>query len=87
MDSFNTVTSAAYILLMFVSTMFYPIVNMPDWFRGAAYLNPVTWQVDLLRFSLLGSGTPNIILLEGVAYGVFTMISLALAVRALGRVA
>ena len=59
MDSFNTVTSAAYILLMFVSTMFYPIVNMPGWFRAAAYLNPVTWQVDLLRFSLLGTGTPQ----------------------------
>jgi ABC-2 type transport system permease protein len=87
MDSFNTVTSAAYILLMFVSTMFYPITNMPGWFRGAAYLNPVTWQVDLLRFSLLGTGTPSVILIEGAAYIAFTMISLALAARALNRAA
>ena len=83
MDSFNTVTSAAYILLMFVSTMFYPIVNMPGWFRAAAYLNPVTWQVDLLRFTLLGTGAPTVILLEGVAFVVFALLCLAFAVRAL----
>src|SRR5688572_29533774 len=35
MDSFNTFTSAAYIILMFISTMFYPIDQLPSWFRGA----------------------------------------------------
>jgi ABC-2 type transport system permease protein len=87
MDSFNTVTSAAYIILMFISTMFYPITDLPDWFQGAAYLNPMTWQVDLLRFSLLGIGTPSVILMETVAFGTFTMICLALAVHALDSVA
>ena len=49
--------------------------------------NPMTWQVDLLRFSLLGAGTPSVLLLEAVAFAVFTAISLAFAVRALARVA
>jgi ABC-2 type transport system permease protein len=87
MDSFNTVMSAAYIILMFISTMFYPITDLPGWFRRAAQLNPMTWQVDLLRFSLLGTGTPAVILMEGAAFVAFTMISLALAVRALDRAA
>ncbi len=85
MDAFNTVTSAAYILLMFFSTMFYPISDLPAWFRWAAYLNPMTWQVDLLRFSLLGVGAPFALLLEAAALVVFAVICLAFAARALNR--
>jgi ABC-2 type transport system permease protein len=87
MDSFNTLTSAAYILLMFLSTMFYPLDGLPAWFQTAAMLNPMTWQVDLLRFSLLGSGTSTVLMLEAAAFAVFTAISLAFAVRSLNRVA
>ena len=32
MDAFNTFTSAAYIFLMFLSTMFYPLAELPGWF-------------------------------------------------------
>ena len=87
MDAFNTVTSAAYILLMFFSSMFYPLTNLPVWFRVPAYLNPMTWQVDLLRFSLLGIGSPNVLVLEGIALAIFTIVCLTLAVRALNRAA
>lgn len=34
--------------------------------------------MDLLRFSLLGTGTPTLMLLEGLAFGVFTMVCLVL---------
>jgi ABC-2 type transport system permease protein len=85
MDSFNTVLSAAYILLMFFSSMFYPLTNVPSWFRVLAYLNPMTWQVDLLRFSLLGVGSANALLLEGTAVIAFAVATLVLAVRALNR--
>lgn len=51
MDSFNTFTSAAYIILMFLSSMFYPMDQLPQWFRALAWLNPMTWQVEVLRFS------------------------------------
>ena len=87
MDAFNTVTSAAYILLMFFSSMFYPLTNLPIWFRVPAYLNPMTWQVDLLRFSLLGIGSPNALLIEGAALVLFAVGCLTLAVRALNRAA
>lgn len=87
MDAFNTVVSAAYILLMFFSSMFYPLTNLPGWFRVPAYLNPMTWQVDLLRFSLLGVGTMPALIIEGIALGLFTLACLMLAVRALNRAA
>jgi ABC-2 type transport system permease protein len=87
MDAFNTATSALYIMLMFLSSMFYPLVDMPAWFRLVAYLNPMTWQVDLLRFSLLGTGTPGLLLIEAAAFGAFILVALALASRALDRVA
>jgi ABC-2 type transport system permease protein len=83
MDAFNTCTSAAYIFLMFFSTMFYPLDKLPAWFQLAARVNPMTWQVDLLRFSLLGTGAPVILLVEGLAFGLFTLVCLAFAVRAL----
>ncbi len=87
MDAFNTVLSAAYILLMFFSSMFYPLNNLPIWFRIPAYLNPMTWQVDLLRFSVLGVGSPIPLLLEGAALLIFAFVCLVLAVRALNRAA
>jgi ABC-2 type transport system permease protein len=87
MDSFNTLTSASYILLMFLSSMFYPLTDLPVWFRWMAYLNPMTWQVDLFRFGLLGVGTPWSLVLEGLAMCVFAVACLALAVRALNRAA
>lgn len=87
MDAFNTVTSAAYILLMFFSSMFYPLANLPVWFRIPAYLNPMTWQVDLLRFSLLGIGSFRAVILEAIALVLFTVVCLTFAVRALNRAA
>ncbi len=87
MDAFNTVLSAAYILLMFFSSMFYPLSDLPIWFRVPAYLNPMTWQVDLLRFSLLGVGSPSQLMMEGAAVVLFAVVCLALAVRALNRAA
>ena len=87
MDSFNTITSAAYILLMFLSTMFYPLDGLPMWFQILAMLNPMTWQVDILRFSLLGTGDATTLALEAIAFLAFSGVSLVFAVRALNRVA
>ncbi len=85
MDAFNTVTSAAYIILMFLSTMFYPVDQLPAWFRSLAWLNPMTWQVDVLRFSLLGIGSGATALVEFVGFMAFTLICLSLAVRTIDR--
>ena len=84
-DSFNTVTSICYILLMFASSLFYPLENLPAWFRICARLNPVTWQTDVLRFTTLGVGDLNVVLWEAAAFMVFTTITFFAAVRALNH--
>ena len=50
--------------LFFASNAIYPLSMMPDWLRILARVNPLTYQVDLLRglmvqggHSVLGFGT------------------------------
>ncbi len=85
MDSFNTFTSASYIVLMFISTLFYPIEQLPAWFRVGAMFNPMTWQVDALRYTLLGLGSAPTVLVEALAFMVFSLICLWFAGREISR--
>lgn len=87
MDDFNTFTSACYILLMFLSTMFYPIHDLPVWFKCVARMNPMTWQVDLLRFSTLGIGEPGLVMVQTLAFCAFSVGCLTLSIRAINRAA
>lgn len=83
MDAYNAVVGVMYVLMMFLSSMFYPLQTMPGWFKAVSYLNPITWQVDLLRFGLLGLGTSSTLLMEAAALAVFTVVSLVITLRAL----
>jgi ABC-2 type transport system permease protein len=87
MDVFYAVTSAAFLILTFFSSMFYPLEGLPPWFQVVAYLNPITWQADLARFALLGIGEHTTLLYEGAALTVFCGVCLAFAVRSLNRLA
>ncbi len=82
-DVFNSVTSVFYFVFLFASSIFYPLEPLPRWFRGAALANPVTWQVDLLRFASIGVGAPRQVLLEALAFAAFAVLSFVLAVRCL----
>ncbi len=72
-NAYHTTTSALYLLLMFVSNLFYPTDRLPDWIRWMAWLNPVTWQVDLLRNATYGAGESMTIALEAAASLLFTL--------------
>jgi len=82
-DLFNSVTSVFYFVFLFASSIFYPLEPLPAWFRAVALANPVTWQVDLLRFSSIGVGEPRHIAVEAAAFAVFSLASFAYAVRCL----
>jgi ABC-2 type transport system permease protein len=82
-DAFNTVTSVFYFVFLFFSSMFYPLEPLPAAFRAVALANPITWQVDVLRYATIGYGAPMPIALEAVGFVVFSVISLVLASRAL----
>jgi ABC-2 type transport system permease protein len=82
-DAFNTVTSIFYFVFLFASSMFYPLDPLPPAFRAIAYANPITWQVDILRYATVGIGEAPRIALEAGAFLLFTIASFALAVLAL----
>lgn len=82
-DVFNAVTSVFYFVFMFASSMFYPLEPLPAWFRATALINPITWQIDWMRYTSIGTGTLHTVLLEGALFVVFAVISFVFAVRAL----
>ena len=84
-DAFNTVTSIFYFVFLFASSMFYPVEPLPTVFRMAAMANPITWQVDLLRFATIGTGTPSVLVLEALGFVAFTVAAFAAAHWSLRR--
>ena len=84
-DAFNTVTSIFYFVFLFASSMFYPVDPLPPVFRMAAMANPITWQVDLIRFATIGTGTPSVLVAEAAGFVVFTLASFAAALWSLRR--
>jgi ABC-2 type transport system permease protein len=74
-DVFNTVTSVFYFVLLFASSMFYPVEPLPSPLRQLSWANPITWHVDVLRYATIGIGDPGVILLEAIAFLIFTATS------------
>jgi ABC-2 type transport system permease protein len=84
-DTFNLVINTLYFVLMFLSSVFYPLDKVPAWLRTVAMLNPLSWHSDFLRFLTLGVGDLQIILLEVAGFVVFLLASFWMAIRALQR--
>ena len=82
-NAYHTMTSGLYLLLMFISNLFYPVERLPAPANWAAWLNPVTWQVDLMREAIYGGGDPALLRIEAVGFVLFTLASYALANRSL----
>ncbi len=84
-DIFNTVTSIFYFVFLFASNMFYPLEPLPQWFRLSARANPITWQIDVLRWATIGLGDNHLVALESAAFLVFAVASFLYAARCLQR--
>jgi len=86
-DTFNTVINVAYFVLMFVSSMFYPLDSVPSWLRTLAMGNPLTWHTDVLRYFTIGLGDPQVIIWEIVGFTLFLIMSFWVAVKSLQKAA
>jgi ABC-2 type transport system permease protein len=82
-DVYNSVNSLFYFLFLFASSIFYPLDPLPGWFRWSALLNPITWQVDALRYGSIGYGGGLRLAIEALAFLVFSAGSFTYAVRCL----
>ena len=65
-------TSVFYFVLLFASSMFYPVEPLPSPLRQLSWANPITWHVDVLRYATIGLGNPSRIWLEATGFLVFT---------------
>jgi ABC-2 type transport system permease protein len=84
-DVFNSVTSAMYFVFLFFSSMFYPLAPLPKFLRWIALANPLTWEIDLLRYGSIGLGHPRELVVEAAGFIVFAIACFACAVHSLNR--
>jgi ABC-2 type transport system permease protein len=84
-DMFNTFINVAYFVLMFASSLFYPLDQLPPWLRVLSYLNPMTWHTDTLRFATIGVGDLGVVLLEAAAFLLFLLLSFGAALQTIRR--
>lgn len=56
-EAYRTVQGLVIFPLMFISGIFFPIDTLPGWLSWIAYVNPVTYAVELFRYSLTGQHT------------------------------
>ncbi len=82
-DMFNTFINVAYFVLMFASSMFYPLESLPAWLRIVSFVNPLTWHTDALRYATIGVGSLQTVSIEAAAYALFVLGSFWTAVRTL----
>ncbi len=82
-DIYNTAINIVYFLLMFASSLFYPLDPMPAALRWVASANPITWQVDFLRYATIGLGDGGALVRDGALFLAFTVAAFALANRSL----
>lgn len=84
-DAFNTITSIFYFVFLFASSMFYPLEPLPRVFRIVALGNPITWQVDVLRYATIGLGHRGQVAGEAAAFAGFTLVAFGAALWVLKR--
>lgn len=78
-NAYHTTTSALYLVLMFISNLFYPTQQLPRAVRWLAWANPVTWQTDLLRYYTYPAAGPPHLAVETGAFIVFVLVTFWLA--------
>lgn len=82
-DVFNSVTSALYFVFLFFSSMFYPLAPLPKLLRWVATANPLTWEIDLLRYGSIGLGHSRQLLIETAGFIAFAIACFAYAIHSL----
>ena len=84
LESFRLVSALVTIPLYLFSGIFYPLSTLAAPLRWAAYANPLTYGVDLLRFGLLDVNEIPV-LVSAVMLAVLAAAATALAVRLFDR--
>ena len=58
-EGFQLLVNFLAMPLLFSSGAFFPIETMPNWMKAIAYINPLTYAVDISRYALVGMYSIN----------------------------
>jgi len=83
-EGFHLITSLIMLPLIFLSGAIYPINSMPMWMKALAYINPLTYGVDLARWALTGVSQINPTI-SAIVLVALTAIMIALASQIFSR--
>jgi ABC-2 type transport system permease protein len=84
-DTFNMVINASYFILMFISSLFYPIDQLPVWLKIPSLVNPLTWHADIMRYLTIGIGNVQEITIRTMLFMTFLVVSFFVAQRMIQR--
>lgn len=77
-ETFQIVSTFAFFIFLFVSTVFYPADLAPEAIRVASLLNPLTYTTDIFRAGLFNAITPTVMVELGVlSFEAFAMFMVA----------
>lgn len=65
-ETFQIVSTFAFFIFLFVSTVFYPADLAPSAIQAASLLNPLTYTTDIFRAGLFNAVSPTIVIELGV---------------------
>jgi ABC-type multidrug transport system permease subunit len=82
-DAYSTFLNVVFLGALLLSPVFYPLEEMPGWFRAIAWSNPLTWSVDLLRAMAFGDPRTGRLVAEAAAYVAGTAVAFLWALRSL----
>jgi ABC-2 type transport system permease protein len=84
-ETFQIVSTFAFFVFLFTSSVFYPPNLAPAVIRAVSFLNPLTYTTDIFRAGLFGAITATTILELGVL-AIEALVMFALAVAAFRRI-
>ena len=62
MEGFQLIMNFIIMPMFFLSGALFPINNLPDWLKVISYIDPVTYDVELLRYVMTGFSNINVML-------------------------
>jgi len=84
-DMFNMIINSTYFVLMFLSSLFYPVDQLPGWLKIPSICNPLTWHADVLRYLTIGTGLPTDVTAQSILFVFFLLLAFLLALRMIRR--
>ncbi|MBL7169991.1 MAG: ABC transporter permease [Candidatus Aenigmarchaeota archaeon] len=77
MEGFHLIVNFLVMPMFFLSGALFPISNLPSWLKIITYIDPMTYAVELFRYTITGVSTFNPMLSFGVISG-FTFLMIFL---------